>query len=154
MVWNSDNNWWEVSFPVSGFSGFYLTSLNSVLPLTLMNFNGKKEKNSVILQWQISDEINSRQFVIQRCNDGVFSDIGTIRAQSIRGINNYNTIKYKKRLDKLNYKKNSIQIILPTKRTIINVEKPTLGNYYQMIKLDLKNLISTMMEKVWIVPSY
>jgi hypothetical protein len=89
VVWNSDNNWWEISFPVRGFSGFYLTTVNSTLPLTLLNFNGKKEASSVALKWQTTNEINSRQFIIQRSNGSTFNDIGTIPAQSTKGINNY-----------------------------------------------------------------
>lgn len=88
VVWNSDNNWWEISFPVTGFSGFYLTTVNSTLPLTLLNFNGKKEESSVTLKWQTTNEINSRQFVIQRSNGSRFNDIGILPAQS-KGINNY-----------------------------------------------------------------
>ena len=89
VKWDSFNNWWILTFPVSGFSGFYVSSANSVLPLALLNFNGKKEKNSVALQWQTTDEINTNQFNIQHSNNGTFSDIGTIPALSVTGINNY-----------------------------------------------------------------
>jgi len=90
VVWNPDNKWWEISFPVTGFSGFYLTTINSALPLTLLNFTEKKEGSSVVLKWQTTNEINSRQFVIERSNVSAFNDIGTIPAQSTKGINNYN----------------------------------------------------------------
>lgn len=89
VAWNSDNNWWEISFPVTGFSGFYLTTANSTLPLTLLNFDGKKEESSVALKWQTTNEINSREFVIQRSNGSTFNDIGTIPAQATKGINSY-----------------------------------------------------------------
>ena len=89
VIWNSNNNWWEISFSVSGFSGFYLSSANSALPLTLLNFNGKEKKNSVVLQWQTSGEENTRQFIVQANNRGEFSNIGTLPAQSKKGINDY-----------------------------------------------------------------
>lgn len=89
VVWNPVNNWWEISFPVSGFSGFYLTSVNSALPLTLLNFNCKKEMNSAVLEWQTSGEVNTKQFIVQADNGGGFSNIGTVSARSLKGINNY-----------------------------------------------------------------
>ena len=89
VVWNSHNNWWEISFPVTGFSGFYLTTISSALPLTLLNFGGKREHNSITLKWQTTNEIDNRQFVIQRSNGSTFNDIGTITAPSTKRINNY-----------------------------------------------------------------
>ncbi|MEO8821482.1 MAG: T9SS type A sorting domain-containing protein [Ginsengibacter sp.] len=89
VQWDIVNNWWVVTFPVSGFSGFFVNTVNSALPLTLLQFNGVKEKNLIKLRWQTVDEINTRQFNVQHSNGNGFRDIGTISAQSIKGTNNY-----------------------------------------------------------------
>ena len=62
VSWDATNNWWEVSFPVTGFSGFYISTANIALPLTLLNFNGNLKNNNVLLNWKTSEEINTRQF--------------------------------------------------------------------------------------------
>lgn len=51
----------------------------SALPVTLLAFNGKIEKNNVVLNWVTSNEVNSKQFIIQRSVDGIhFDTIGTV----------------------------------------------------------------------------
>ena len=49
VEWDNEKNWWTVTFPVSGFSGFFITTGNSVLPLTLLDFKGVVEKNGIKL---------------------------------------------------------------------------------------------------------
>ncbi|MDP4283470.1 MAG: hypothetical protein Q8891_03535 [Bacteroidota bacterium] len=51
VVWNSANQWWAITFPVTGFSGFFLSAANSTLPVTLLSFTGKAEKSTTNLQW-------------------------------------------------------------------------------------------------------
>jgi YHYH protein/Secretion system C-terminal sorting domain len=51
----------------------------TVLPITLLNFTGKIEKSNAILNWTTANEINSKQFIIQRSTDGVhFENIGNV----------------------------------------------------------------------------
>lgn len=83
VVWDFPNGWWVVTFPVSGFSRFYLTTSNAVLPLTLLEFNGRLQQNAVNLQWLTTNEINVKEFAIERGNQSTtFSDIGKIPAAS------------------------------------------------------------------------
>lgn len=89
VKWDLANNWWVVTFPVSGFSGFYISTANSTLPLTLLDFHGNNVKNSIVLKWQTSDELNTSHFIVQRSDNGMFSDIGAILSYSLTGINNY-----------------------------------------------------------------
>ncbi|MES2775591.1 MAG: YHYH protein [Bacteroidota bacterium] len=52
-----------------------------VLPITLLSFTGKIEKNSAVLTWVTANEINSKNFIIQRSADGVrFENVGTVVA--------------------------------------------------------------------------
>jgi hypothetical protein len=91
VAWDPTDNWWSVSFPVTGFSGFFLSSNGIPLPLTLLQFTGVLQDNSVNLQWQTTNEINTKQFIIQRSSDGfLFVPVGTVPARSIPGDNAYN----------------------------------------------------------------
>ncbi len=61
----------------SGFSGFGVgIPGNNPLPITLLNFSGRLDKNTALLNWSTSSEQNSKSFEIEKSTDG----------------NNYNTI--------------------------------------------------------------
>ena len=86
IIWNNTLSRWEITFDVTGFSGFYVhTNPGSVvLPLHLLSFSGTKQTNSNLLQWQTSNEINTQQFIIERSTDGRnFNSIGTLPAKGI-----------------------------------------------------------------------
>ncbi|MEO9021272.1 MAG: T9SS type A sorting domain-containing protein [Ginsengibacter sp.] len=89
VAWDPVNNWWVLTFPVNGFSGFFINTINAALPLTLLQFYGTAEENMTKLRWQTTEEINTKQFIVQHSNNIGFNDIGIIPAQSIRGANNY-----------------------------------------------------------------
>ncbi len=58
------------------------------LPVTLVAFSAKLQNNTVILNWQTTNETNSAFFNIQRSRDGVyFTNIGKVIA---KGDGNYN----------------------------------------------------------------
>jgi hypothetical protein len=70
---------------MSNFSQFTIAgnSLNP-LPLTLMAFNGRLEKETVLLQWKTMNEINTSFFSIERSVDGFgFAEIGKVAAANI-----------------------------------------------------------------------
>jgi len=57
------------SFPIDGndsHTRFTLSSNSAPLPVELINFSALSEKNSVILSWQTSSEINNHGFEIER----------------------------------------------------------------------------------------
>jgi predicted extracellular nuclease len=69
------NNRWEITFPVTSFSGFFLTSNdnNSVLPLQLLQFSGLvTAQNHVKLSWTTAKEENFSGFELQKMNDTAF----------------------------------------------------------------------------------
>ena len=85
VTWNVINNYWALTFPVNGFSGFYLSTANIALPLTLLNFSGNASSGVIRLKWKTIEEKNSRSFIIQRRNDNQFEDIATVPASALPG---------------------------------------------------------------------
>ena len=90
VAWDSVDQWWTVTFPVNGFSGFFLGSGSNPLPLTLLQFTGTPQGFQVNLQWETTDELNTRQFIVQHSPDGnVYDPIGTVAAKNTPGQNSY-----------------------------------------------------------------
>jgi hypothetical protein len=66
----------------TGFSQFMLVIPNTVVPVGLMNFDARANKNSVTLSWATSLEINSRGFTVERSTNGTnFESIGWINGK-------------------------------------------------------------------------
>lgn len=54
---------------------------NAALPVTLYNFYGVLNSNNIALHWKTSFEINSKEFIIEKSEDGVrFSYFATVAA--------------------------------------------------------------------------
>ena len=73
VVWNSTDNRWEVTFPITGFSGFYLHTANSIgpLPVSIQDFSAKLQGNkSVLLTWTMSMQDEVKAYHIERNMDG------------------------------------------------------------------------------------
>jgi hypothetical protein len=71
VEWNGANNWWEVTFEVTGFSRFFLNTSLTALPIVLEYFKGRKQNASIYLTWKL-DCSNSSQLTLnlQRSSDG------------------------------------------------------------------------------------
>ena len=91
IVWNATAGRWEVTFNVTGFSGFWLKTTTGVLPLNLLSFTGVNTNNGNFLQWKTSSEINTKTFEIERQLAGTSSLWATIASEMAVGIgaNNY-----------------------------------------------------------------
>lgn len=69
VAWNSAVSRWEVTFPVTGFSGFFAHSgASSPLPVKLIGFSGRAEGASNRLDWQTAVEDMGTTFSIERSN--------------------------------------------------------------------------------------
>jgi hypothetical protein len=91
IVWNATLNRWEVSFDVTGFSGFIVQTNLTVLPLTLLEFNGILVNSNAILNWKTENEINTDRFSIERSVEGRnYTAIGSVNALNNAGVSNYN----------------------------------------------------------------
>jgi hypothetical protein len=79
--WNAGTQLWEVDFDVTGFSGFFISSQASSLPLKLLSFTGIAQGTSTLLKWSTASEINTSYFELQRSTDGsTFTPVTTIKA--------------------------------------------------------------------------
>jgi hypothetical protein len=80
VVWNSAKSWWEVSFPVTGFSGFYITGpISQPLPLVLTRFSGMLQGAGVLLSWQVEQESGLAQYDVEGSTDGVsYLNVGEV----------------------------------------------------------------------------
>lgn len=70
IVWNSTTSKWEISFDVSGFSGFFMQTSLNLLPVKLKNFTARAEGITAKLDWNTSSEQNSSHFNVERSLDG------------------------------------------------------------------------------------
>jgi hypothetical protein len=133
VIWNSVDNYWEITFLTPNFSQFRIHSqnqLNAPLPVRLLSFEGKKLTNSNLLTWVTSSEINNSYFSLQHSNDGAnFNTVGKINTQANNGNSNSNLI--------YNYEHLS----------------PSLGhNYYRLFQTDIDgktNQLDKVIDIVW-----
>jgi len=89
ILWNGTGNRWEVSFDVTGFSGFFAKTHAFTMPLRLLSFKGNQRNGYNQLQWVTAEEINTRHFELESSSDGsAFTSIATIRAAG-NGSNTY-----------------------------------------------------------------
>jgi hypothetical protein len=93
IIWNNTLNSWEISFDVTGFSGFIIVPVGGVpLSLNLLYFTGQLVNGKSQLQWQTADEINTDHFRIDKSIDKIsFDSLSTIKAIGI-GDNTYSTV--------------------------------------------------------------
>jgi hypothetical protein len=86
IVWDATNNWWEISFDVTGFSGFYINTGSSALPVSILNFSGYKDGSRNQLQWTTASESNNSGFEVQRSTDGInYTALGFVNSQALGG---------------------------------------------------------------------
>ena len=86
VTWNATRSWWEVTVPVSGFSGFYLTSVKlGALPVSMEYFKGSQNGRNNILNWKAICTTTDAIFSIERSANALnFSPINNIIATRLR----------------------------------------------------------------------
>ncbi len=96
VVYNFGTARWEITFDVTGFSGFFLTTIipQIPLPITLINFAGKKIGETNLLNWQTSIEINASHFEVERSSP--LAPGGGISSEKFEKIGQINTNESKK----------------------------------------------------------
>jgi photosystem II stability/assembly factor-like uncharacterized protein len=50
--------------------GVFTTTISSALPVTLLDFSGRLSQDEVVLNWSTSQEINSKDFTLEKSTDG------------------------------------------------------------------------------------
>lgn len=93
IKWNSTYGFWEVTFDVEGFSGFWAKTQTAVLPLQWLNVSGKLNANKqATINWQVQEN-NVAKYEIEKSSDGrTFTRIGFINSKG-DGTNNYTFIE-------------------------------------------------------------
>lgn len=96
VAWNATNSWWEVSFPVTGFSGFYLhTGAQFLLPVKIGSISARITGNTNTVYWTTETETNNRKFIVERSTDGRnFQSIGEVMSNAPGG-NSATTLNYR-----------------------------------------------------------
>jgi hypothetical protein len=84
IVWNSSLNLWEVSFDVTGFSGFFVQTNLVVLPVRLVSFTAAgKDNGRVQLNWAVAEQNGMVKYEIQRsAHPAQFEKAGELKAGS------------------------------------------------------------------------
>lgn len=84
IVWNAVNSRWEITFPVTGFSGFYLHSTRGgALPLNLLSFSARAQGEQNLVQWTTTGEQETLYYELERSEDGVrFTPINRVTARN------------------------------------------------------------------------
>jgi hypothetical protein len=68
----------------------YLNGLTEVLPLTLLTFTAETAGKDVKAIWTTANEVNTKQFVVERSIDGrSFAAVGTIASKNTPQVNQY-----------------------------------------------------------------
>ncbi len=88
IVWNSTASRWEVSFDVTGFSGFFVKTNSSILPLQLISFTATKTGSCTQLDWETANEFAVREIQVERSFNHSFTPVYTIKAKN-SSVNRY-----------------------------------------------------------------
>lgn len=82
IMWNAPASRWEINFDVSGFSGFFVKTQASVLPLQWLSFNAQLNNSSrAQLQWQVIEKSITRYEIEKSIDAGSFSKIGQLNSK-------------------------------------------------------------------------
>lgn len=125
---NSDNT---VAAATHG-RGMFTTSLEAILPVNLLSFDGKLENSTTLLEWKTSAENNSSHFDVEKSTDGTnYIKIGKVtaagnsnseRKYSFRDLKLSATNYYRLKMnDKDGKSKNSQVVIIKTNNSKQNV---------------------------------
>jgi hypothetical protein len=72
VIWNATQSWWEVTVPVNGFSGFYISSAKiAPLSIKLTYFKGTQTEKKHFLSWKVVCTSAEAKFELQRSSNGV-----------------------------------------------------------------------------------
>ena len=79
IIWNNEQARWEITFDVTGFSGFYVMASGNTEPVTLLTFTAELNNHQATLHWSAATEINNAGYGIERSGNGTdFQTIGFV----------------------------------------------------------------------------
>jgi hypothetical protein len=73
VSWDAVNNWWEITFPVTGFSGFYIHTgfANDPLAIHLINIAANNIGTGNRITWATATEAKNDKFGLEHSVDGI-----------------------------------------------------------------------------------
>lgn len=90
IVFNSTLNRWEITIPVTGFSGFLVQTSAVPLPVNLLSFNAQLVNNDVRLNWRTGSETQNDHFEVERSADGrTYTSIGQVQGTNGNSVRSY-----------------------------------------------------------------
>jgi len=79
FVDGAESGYYSYTGNFTGFSQFVLVSQNAVVPVRLLSFDARANKNSVTLTWATAQEMNNKGFTVERSTNGTsFERIGWV----------------------------------------------------------------------------
>lgn len=82
IVWNATLSRWEISFDVAGFSGFFLQTSTSILPVTWVYVNGSlNTQGQPVITWKVQEEQVASYSIERAIDDEPFIAIATITSK-------------------------------------------------------------------------
>jgi hypothetical protein len=143
VIWNATRSWWEVTVPVNGFSGFYLTSKKvGTVNIGLIYFKGVQIDRKNVLSWKVNCSSDQAKFELQRSSDGInYTTIYSLTASKQRCDKSFNYTDENTVEGKNYYRLKFIDI--DGKTTISNIVLLTQkANGYKLISIN-PNIITT-----------
>lgn len=81
-LWNSSAQRWEVSFEVTGFSGFFVKTSEAPLPVSWISLSARRnDASQVVLDWRVDERAVSHYQVERSLNARNFVPAGTLTAR-------------------------------------------------------------------------
>ncbi len=86
ITWDAGNRRWEVTFRVTGFSGFWVKTTDRPLPVTFGSIAARIQGGSLWVDFTSEKETNNHHYEIEASTDGkTFKKIGELRSQAPDG---------------------------------------------------------------------
>jgi hypothetical protein len=92
VVWNAIENRWEITFPVTGFSGFFVKTATGVLSVNWLSVQGKlSATKQAQLYWKVAENNVATYDIEKQSATNVFEKIATVTSKG-NGENEYSFI--------------------------------------------------------------
>lgn len=86
IVWDTEAGRWEVTFEVTGFSGFFAKTQTQALPVTFGDITAFFKNGQLVVNWSTLTEQHNHHFEIEGSADGTtFYKIATVNSKAIDG---------------------------------------------------------------------
>ncbi len=86
IIWDATDRHWEVSFDVTGFSGFWVKTTDRPLPVIFGSIAARIQGGSLWVDFTSEKETNNHHYEIEASTDGkTFKKIGELRSQAPNG---------------------------------------------------------------------